>query len=102
MLCTAVDRDGGAPPDIVIINYMEALIRMNVKREPINWAEIKFDWMIYDESDGEEPQAVLAFRDQTVAMIALAWDTSEYEVQRMIADSLLQSINEQYEMSCTT
>ena len=100
MVCTAVERHGGALPQDVIATYMDALIRMNTKVRPADCAPINLEWLIYGDDDGEEPQAVLAFRDDAVATIARRWDTSEEKVCEVIADSLLQSINEQYEMSC--
>lgn len=100
MVCTAVERHGGASPEDVIATYMEALIRMNTKVTPADWTPINLEWIIYGDDDGEEPQAVLAFRDNAVARIARRWDTSAEKVCEVIADALLQSINEQYEMSC--
>jgi len=100
MVCTAVERQGGASPQDVISTYMDALIRMNTMVTPPDRTPINLEWLIYGDDDGEEPQAVLAFRDDAVATIARRWDTSEGKVYEVIADSLLQSINEQYEMSC--
>jgi hypothetical protein len=102
MVCTAVQRHGDASPHDVITNYVNHLARMNIRTtDTIGSGEIAFEWLDYGESDGEEPQAVLVFRDETLATIARLWNTSEEEARKVIADSLLLSIAEQYEMSGT-
>ena len=100
MVCAAVKRQGGALPQDVIATYIDALIRMNTNVTSVDRTPINLEWLIYGNDDGEEPQAVLAFRDDAVARIARRWDTSEDKVYEVIADALLQSINEQYEVSC--
>ena len=102
MICTAAQRHGDASPHDVITNYVNHLVRMNVRTiDTTDSGEIAFEWLDYGESDGEEPQAVLVFRDETLATIARLWNTSEEEARKVIADSLLLSIAEQYEMSGT-
>ena len=47
MVCTAVERHGGALPQDVIATYMDALIRMNTKVRPAERALINLEWLIY-------------------------------------------------------
>jgi hypothetical protein len=56
---------------------VDALIRMNTEAGSADRAQINLEWLIYGENEGEEPQAVLAFRDEALATIARLWDTSE-------------------------
>jgi hypothetical protein len=100
MVCFAVERHGDASPGAVIVTYIDTLIRMNTKAESGDWPRINLEWIICDDDDDQEPQAVLAFQGKALATIAQRWETSEEKAREVIADALLQSINEQYEMSC--
>jgi len=74
---------------------------MNAKTDPSDRELFALEWHLLGESDGKEPQADLVFPRKALARIAELWETTEEVVRDVIADSLLQSIAEQYERSIT-